>query len=52
MPRVTIEERERMEVAEAAMESNPNDFSEEHEMSRQAFGGQMNSQAAMAQYPN
>ena len=37
--RESREERERMEVAEAAMESNPNDFSEEHEISRQALGG-------------
>ena len=40
--------REQAEVAEAVLESNPNDFSEEHDLSVQALGA--NSQAAMAVY--
>ena len=43
---------ERAEVAAAVLESNPNDFSEEHDMSLQAMQANVNSQAAMAQYSN
>lgn len=37
------ERREHQEVALANLESNPNDFSEEHEMSMQALGANVNS---------
>ena len=46
------EEREQNEVARAALESNPNDFSEEHEMSLQGLGANVNSQAALGVYDN
>lgn len=42
--------REQAEVAEAVLESNPNDFSEEHDLSIQALGAGASSQAAMAVY--
>ena len=43
---------ERAEVARAALESNPNEFSEEQDLSIQAMQANVNSQAAMAQYSN
>ena len=43
---------EHAEVAEAVLESNPNDFSEEHDLSMNAMHANVNSQAAMAQYAN
>ena len=45
-----IHAAEHAEVAEAVLESNPNDFSEEHDLSMNAMQAQVNSQAAMAQY--
>lgn len=46
------EERERNEMAysQAVLESNPNDFSAEHEMSLQAMANNQHSSAAMAVY--
>jgi len=37
-------------VAAARLESNPNDFSQEHELSMQALGINTNSQAALGVY--
>ena len=37
-------------MQQAVLESNPNDFSEEHDISVQALGAGASSQAAMAQY--
>ena len=42
--------QERAEVAAAVLESNPNDFSEEHDLSVNALGAGASSQAAMAVY--
>lgn len=44
------DQREHNEVAAARLESNPNEFSQEHELSMQALGINTNSQAALGVY--
>ena len=44
------EQFEQAEIAEAVMESHPNDFSAEHDMSAQAMQANANSAAALSQY--